>query len=87
MRIRSVLAAAVWVAAAFAVNTSALAQKAAKAYACPKCEVASMKAMKCGCGEQMVATSGRIAYVCKDCDKSSSKPGSCPSCKAKMQKS
>ena len=87
MKTRSVLAAAVMFAVALVMSSASSAQKAAQAYACPKCEVASSKATKCACGEQMVATNGRIAYVCPDCNTSSAKAGSCPKCKGKRQKS
>lgn len=87
MRIRNVLIATVLALMALAVPSSSLAQKAAKAFACPKCEVASMKAGKCGCGEQMVAANGRIAYVCTHCNTSSAKPGNCAKCGMKLQKS
>ena len=87
MKFRNILVAAVMLAATFAVNSASLAQKAAKAYACPKCELASTKAMKCGCGEQMIAVNGRTAYVCSHCNTSSKKAGNCPKCNMKLQKS
>lgn len=42
--------------------------------------------MKFGCGEQTAATDRRIAHVCRGRHTSSTKPGNCPSCKAKMDK-
>lgn len=69
------------------VARSGQAAKSAKAYACPKCEVASAKSGKCACGEQMIAVNGRTAYACAKCAKSSAKPGKCPACGGEMHKS
>ncbi len=83
------LAASAGIAAQNAASAKAKSEKT-KAYACPKCEMATAKAGTCACGEELIAVKGRIAYVCEHCIKehawSSRKPGNCPMCKGELHK-
>ena len=63
------------------------APKAAKKqlFACPKCDMASMKGGKCpGCGADMVKISGKVVWACEKCHTMAKKAGNCPMCNAAM---
>lgn len=61
-------------------------EKTTTVYSCSQCHVAAMKSGKCACGEEMKAVQARVAYVCKDCNKSSAKAGACKVCTKEMTK-
>lgn len=82
------LASAVFAGAAQEVKTMKHKQvpmAKAQMYACPKCEMASMKGGKCAaCGGQMVKINGTMVYQCPKCKATSAKAGNCPMCKVAM---
>lgn len=60
----------------------------ASIFACDKCHVANKVGGKCkGCGGTMHVISAKIGYTCSHCMTSSDKPGNCPKCKMKFEKS
>ncbi|MGI8923343.1 MAG: hypothetical protein ACR2HJ_04780 [Fimbriimonadales bacterium] len=86
MKFHHYLVATLMMFAMFGASMNAAASDTKKAYACHKCEVASMKAGTCECGEKMKEVNGRIAYVCMHCMKSSKVPGHCTMCKGELKK-
>jgi|GEM_PF-6451402 len=62
-------------------------QKMSAIYACPKCDVASMKPGKCPmCGEKMEKANAKMVYACAECHTTSMKTGKCPKCHKPMEK-
>ena len=58
-----------------------------KVYACPECDVASMKAGKCPmCGKAMGKINAKQGFGCDDCHVFSAKAGKCPKCGKAMGK-
>jgi len=88
------------VVAIFAVSAMGMAQgskmsstkmgsghKMSTIYACPKCDMAAMKAIKCPmCGEKMTKANAKMVYACADCHTVSMKAGKCPKCHHPMEK-
>lgn len=69
---------------AHAVRTPAADMKTI--YACPKCEMASMRSGKCpGCGTKMEKVNGAMMFACPKCRTEAKKPGNCPMCKVAMK--
>lgn len=67
------------------MTANKLGMKMAAMYACPKCEMASMKGGKCpGCKAEMIKISGKMVGMCPKCHAVGKKGDTCAHCKAKM---
>lgn len=61
--------------------------KMATIYACPQCDVASMKPGKCPmCGLKMEKANAKMVYACSECHTVAMKAGKCPKCHQPMAK-